>query len=720
MRNLSRFTLAAATLCCAAGQPVSARSPAEMTEYFCNDVNKPFFTASGAAPGGTRMVNSRPSSMPSSFILPKPAGTFRVFVVGESAAGLLGSGNDAPLKGFLEKMLPGRTAEVINCGMGAYESRRIYGVLEEVLAYEPDLVVIMSGNNENGKEFCPDFRSELARRSRNLRSRLARLSMSEEDAAALAGLALHEKRLRSMARLARKKGVPAVFCTLPANLSDYPPAGEPPLEQRDFAKAMAAFEKNDFPLALERLKANLAAHPREPFSLFYSGRALETLGRLPEAYAAYYKAVKYDTAADRCSEERNAMIRRVAREEGAAAADLESAFHKIAPGGITGGAQLADGVHWFARYKPFVSAVVAGAAGKVLPGAKPSAMEARPAEGRGDDDFGTVLSYSAAYLADGKFCDSPADERAVWALQRLWGMDRVRLEGTLASEDKLRGTLKDGDWSAGLKESVPVWQPALLYDAAEMFRRTGHPAQASRFADEAARRKTGTGREPGPTGDCPALSLLKGRLLFAAGNLPGSRAEWEKAALSPRIKLIMEQMDGPEPGRTPEAAENVKRPRPVSAQSAASKKLSDDAAEELKKGGFGRAKALLLESVADDRDNFEARMDLCFLAWKNGDGPLGEEHCGEAVHLSSFPEKHALLLKDSRAAALYSRGLFYFRIKKRKEGCEDLGKALELAAAQWPSLPEAREQLRKNCAPARGPFPPTTSFPGPSRKRHAP
>jgi tetratricopeptide (TPR) repeat protein len=672
-----------------------------MTVYFCQDVKKTFFVSSGTSGGFKVMVNSRPGSLAAAFRMPKPAGTVRVFVIGESAAALLGSGPGMPLRSALDGMLPGRAVEVINAGMGAYDSRRIYGVLEEVLAYNPDLIVILSGNNETGKEFCPDFRSELVRRNRSLRSRIASLTMPAEDAAVSASLALHEERLRGMARLAAKKGVPTVLCTLPANLRDYAPDGDLPLDQPELLKGMAALEKKDPSGALEFLEANLAANPREPFSLFYSGRALEELGRLPQAAAAYSQAVKYDPAADRCSAERNSMIRRVAGEEGAAVADLELAFSETAPGGITGGAQLADGVHWFSAYNPFVSAVIAGTAKGILPGAGPPPAASAPSRDYGGGDFEKLLSFAVSYVADGKFCDTMPNERAVIMLQRLCRLDCARLESTLASPERLRATVRDSVWSPGLKDNIQVWRTALLYNAAEMLRRNRRQAGALRLASEADRLQTRVDKEMRLPGACPALNILKGRLLFSGGKAAAARAEWEKAARSPGARKILVSLNaalGLGLALPPPAAAPVSElARPVSAEAAAAKKISDAAVDELRRGGYHRAKELLLAAVERDGNNFEVRMNLCFLAGETADVPLGEEHCGVAVYLSAFPEKHSIMPKDSGAAALYSRALFHFKVKKREEGCQDLKKALEVASAGWPPAPEARERERGDC-----------------------
>ncbi len=684
--------LAAALLAAACAVPAAALTPGEMEEYFCRQVREPFFSPAGPAAGGTLLRNSRPGSLAAEFVLPKPPGALRVFVVGESAAALLGGGSNSELAAALSLVYPGRQVELINCGMGAYESRRIQAVLEEILAYGPDLVIVLSGNNENGREFCPDLASELVRRSRNLRSKLAALSLPEDESVIRAGLAMHEERLRAMARLAAGAGVPAVFCTLPANQRGYAPDGDLPLERPDFIRGVAALERRDYAGALENLRAALAAAPREPFSLFYAGRALDGLGRPGEAAAYYGQAVTYDRAGDRCSPGRNELIRRVAREEGAGLADLERAFSGIAVGGAPGGEELADGVHWFRRYNSFVSGVIAEAARAAQPlGGAAQDGKAPPAPGAPDrEDFRAKLSYAAAAVDPEKFCAALPGERAITLLESLCSSDCPRLKRALASDKNLAGELLESSWRAEFKGAAGALRPALLHAAAEMLRRRGERRAALALGNKAAGLK--------PAGGCPALHLLKGRLLSEAGD-PGAAAELDRAAASPALGKALASLDGPLglglALSQPPAPENLQRP--VSAVEAASKKSSDAAVEALRSGDQLRGRQLLLDAVAEDPDNFAARMSLCALAAGSSDTKAGEENCGEAVYLASFPRKHAVLPGDSLAEALLLRAGFYLQAKSPAEACRDFRAAAVAAPAGWPRLEEARRALEKNC-----------------------
>jgi tetratricopeptide (TPR) repeat protein len=90
---------------------------------------------------------------PVNFRLPKekPAGTVRVFLLGESAA----MGVPEPAYGVapqlaaqLRAVRPGTRVEVYNLAMTAINSHAILPVLRQALDFDPDLLVIYMGNNE--------------------------------------------------------------------------------------------------------------------------------------------------------------------------------------------------------------------------------------------------------------------------------------------------------------------------------------------------------------------------------------------------------------------------------------------------------------------------------------------------------------------------------------------------------------------------------------------
>lgn len=86
------------------------------------------------------------------FVAKKDPNTIRVICVGASAsAGWPHQGDEiytAYLQQALERAYPGRHFEVLNLSAHAYAAYRVRLVFEEAVRFEPDVVVIWSGNNE--------------------------------------------------------------------------------------------------------------------------------------------------------------------------------------------------------------------------------------------------------------------------------------------------------------------------------------------------------------------------------------------------------------------------------------------------------------------------------------------------------------------------------------------------------------------------------------------
>lgn len=89
---------------------------------------------------------------PDSFAAIKPRDEYRVFVLGGSTVQGNPWGIETSFTTWLELSLhaaaPDRHWEVVNCGGISYASYRLVPILEEVLRYEPDLIVLYTGQNE--------------------------------------------------------------------------------------------------------------------------------------------------------------------------------------------------------------------------------------------------------------------------------------------------------------------------------------------------------------------------------------------------------------------------------------------------------------------------------------------------------------------------------------------------------------------------------------------
>lgn len=83
----------------------------------------------------------------------KPPGTYRIFCIGQSTT----EGYPFEPRGgypqwlglVLKDVLPGRKIEVINAGVSGSDSTRDLAIVNDVLNYQPDILVLYEGNNES-------------------------------------------------------------------------------------------------------------------------------------------------------------------------------------------------------------------------------------------------------------------------------------------------------------------------------------------------------------------------------------------------------------------------------------------------------------------------------------------------------------------------------------------------------------------------------------------
>jgi tetratricopeptide (TPR) repeat protein len=636
---------------------------------FCEDVKKPFFRGLSLRDGRTQFLPARGGAAAASFVIPKPAGKKRVFVVGESVAQLLG-----------EPPAPG--AEVINCGMGGYNSRRIEAVFGEVLGYAPDLVVLLSGNNEGPEYPCPGAAEDLRRRGAKLKERLYGLVPSGVPAQVRASLAAHSARLDAMAALAAAKKVPLVICTLPANL-EMPPPGSLPLESAELARGLYLYEKTDYSAAEKAFAAAAAADKRDLHSRYWLARAQAAQGHRADALENYLKAVELDPAQGRASRTRNELIRRTAARRGAALCDLEKFFASSVPGGIAGFAQFADGVHWRRGYDAAVWREINSAAGAAYLGVPARAGRAAQAE---EDELRRTFSYAvsgmdaaAAYGLDkGKleagFISEPA-------LAELGYLEAVRpgLAGGLAGDAaKFSAFFIRNSWSAETAGRLEDLRAAFTAHLAELERRRGGGKNALALIDRAI------SREP----EKIYYRLVKAQALYGLGRAKEASDELSVLYAAPALG---EKAMAVARARGLDLPPWAGSPREAAQAASASKRISDEGVGLARAGDPAGAAALFRRAAAVYPPNAEARLSLCALDFAGKDYQSALEHCSFAVAAAaSYPEgARAGLAAD----ALYLKARALAALKVPAEGL--LAAALERGGKDWGRRAEAAALLEK-------------------------
>ncbi len=640
----------------------------EQDAVLCADLEKPFFSVVCAKDGGCMAIPQRRQSSAVEFAVPKPAGVKRVFVIGESVAGLL-STVDA-----LNVRIPG--LEVINCGMGGYETSRIQDVFREILKYEPDLIVLLSGNNEGGSFRCPGFSSALRERWARLVERFYGLRNDAGMARIKATLKIQETRLDSMAALSRKKKVPLILCTLPANLA-VPPSGALPLASGPFAAGMVLFEKGEFEKAAVKFELALRENRYDLFSRFYLGKAMEALKRFGAARESYLGVLELAAGS---SATRNYMIRKVAARRGAGLCDLESAFYASSKNGIPGFTQFTDAMHWWPSYNSLAWYEIARTARGMGTTVFKDPLPYRPPALLSKQELRKSFSYALAYIDNS--CLSPADAgNGVLCEKAIAEMDFIEterpglLEEVSGSDEALSRFFINNFWSAQTASRLAALRPFFIAHLAEMERRRGRYEKALSLL-EAAR--------PGR----PYYKLIKGRALLGLGRKKEGKRELEALFNDPalgRSALALAEAYGiSAPAAAPAPAEAVSQKARAN-----SKILSDKAVEKIRSGDLSAAERMLYSARKLNPANAEALLSLCSLMFSKGEFAKALDACGAvsgAAALDHHPARQTMA-----ADALYIKALVFQKLGQPLEAEKHFKLALAAAPKGWANLARARE-----------------------------
>lgn len=272
----------------------------------------------------------------------KGADTLRFFILGGSVA------EDSckfPLGALFKSLIPDKNFEIINCGLGSYDSYRVYLVAKEIVSYAPDLVIVISGNNENFERYKINLTSYYINKFfrkfwiyRKLQEYVADWIKNQESDSSIVRekhLRIYEKNIRAIVRLLHSKNIPLILCTLPGNFKDCPPGGTLSLDKQFFL-AYFLLETKDYYGAIRGFQKFLAENPDNRFGLYFLGRAYEGIKDYSKAKEYYLKARDLGFFEDGAGTTSNEIIRQSCRKEKVILADFEKLFMQVSPFGLCG------------------------------------------------------------------------------------------------------------------------------------------------------------------------------------------------------------------------------------------------------------------------------------------------------------------------------------------------------------------------------------------------
>ena len=333
------------------------------------------------------------------FPVAKPPGTRRIFFLGGSASAgwphPRGQIYSAYLGAALRTAWPSQRFELANLSAHAHASYRVRMILDDVIGYEPDLVVIYTGNNDFLERRRYGVDSPLRRRIETWARSLRVVLWLGRAVGAIGGASLDGDSVRggsdelvwsfvqrtsqelrrdpeqfarvvehyahsveAMVERAKAAGVPVALLTVPVNLADWRPnAASLPAEEKKrrafeaaLARGRAALETGDHAAARTAFAAAGELAPQNADAHYWRGRALLRGGDARAARRAFQMAVDRDSNPFRAISAFNRTLREIAeRHAHVVLVDAERTFAHAAVSGSPGFDLFLDYVHPTAR-----------------------------------------------------------------------------------------------------------------------------------------------------------------------------------------------------------------------------------------------------------------------------------------------------------------------------------------------------------------------------------
>lgn len=342
--------------------------------------SKPYFFANPTRPGYAEQ---------SSFIMPKPKDTLRIFLIGESAAKGYPQPRNLAMSEFLQTMLsdvlPQKRVEVINLGTTAVASFPLVYQVQDALRYQPDWFVFYVGNNEffgaygtasiNAAGTMPLWALKLMRAARGLalvqavesvvragadenrtlmEQMIGQTFIASDSPLREAAARNLQANLGDMLDQVKAAGVAALVCTTASNESGLAPLGQDDVsnlsgaaleEFNELLRQAAACSSAQSAQAVELLgKAALLA-PRSALTQFMLANAQANAGDLVAARKAFLLARDLDTMPWRPISVTEQAIRDTAAARRVLLCDIAFKFRNMSVRGATDWELLDDHVH---------------------------------------------------------------------------------------------------------------------------------------------------------------------------------------------------------------------------------------------------------------------------------------------------------------------------------------------------------------------------------------
>lgn len=326
------------------------------------------------------------------FRVTKPANGFRIFVLGESSVYGIPYNPEYSFASFLEQRLaaalPDRTVEVVNCGVPAIASWHIRRIALEIMAYDPDVVLVYAGHNDYTTREMPEpgwwtrklvemrafqasvWAGQVLRQwwsgpfDKGLALDPAQPFLIGQRAAGTLTMTPQERReiadrfARNVGEIiaaAKDVGALPMVASVGQNFRNWAPSAWrhrtdlTPADGVRWGQHWGAAERlrkaNDCAGALREYDAAAEVDARPAIIQWQRARCLERLGRWPEARVAFRRASDLDEVPMGVPTSFNAMVRKTTEADGGVFVDVARRLEDTSPQRIPGNDVFMDHLH---------------------------------------------------------------------------------------------------------------------------------------------------------------------------------------------------------------------------------------------------------------------------------------------------------------------------------------------------------------------------------------
>ncbi|GAB4364206.1 MAG: hypothetical protein Kow0042_02610 [Calditrichia bacterium] len=327
----------------------------------------------------------------------KPSNTFRIFVLGgSSAAGypyFFNGSFSTMLRVLLEHSYPERRFEMMNLAMTAVNSYTLMDLMDQLLNYQPDLILVYAGHNEfygalgvgsvetiGGSRFLirtylkltrlrlfqlvHDFTNwfmsqlqtlggEAKEETATLMERMAgKKQIGYKEPLYRKALKIYRENLKEIVQKARKHHIPIILSTLSSNVHHQKPFVDKFSENADksawnehFRLARTRFDEGELTESARHLQQclELDSLPASPY--FILAKLQEMMNDSLRSYSNYYRAKDYDALRFRASEDFNTEIRQICSDFRIPLVDLKQTFEEASPFNLPGNELFLEHLH---------------------------------------------------------------------------------------------------------------------------------------------------------------------------------------------------------------------------------------------------------------------------------------------------------------------------------------------------------------------------------------